>query len=78
MDKNSYIAIRRSIRDNGLTYTTHYAQCTGNVPTLEICDFVANSMRSTDWLAMRQQFSRSEKPAIAFKLTTTFKGVNHG
>lgn len=70
MNKTSYFAVRRSIRDNGLTYTTHYAQCTNNVPTLEVCDFVANSMRSIDWLAMRQMFARNEKPSIAFKLTT--------
>ena len=71
MDKNTYRAIRRSIRDNGLRYTTHYAQCTGNIPTLTICDFVANTMRLTDWLSMRQSFARTERASIAFKLTTT-------
>jgi hypothetical protein len=78
MNKTTYMTICQSIRDNGLTYTTHYAQHTGNVPTLEVCDFVANSMRLIDWLAMRQQFSRSEKPSIAFKLTTTVKRDHHG
>ncbi len=71
MNKSTYQEIRRSIRDNGLRYTTHHAQCTGNIPTLTICDFVANTMRLTDWLAMRQSFSRSERASIAFKLTTS-------
>jgi hypothetical protein len=70
MTKSTYQAIRRSIRDNGLRYTTHHAQLTGNIPTLTICDFVANTMRLTDWLSMRQSFARSERASIAFKLTT--------
>ncbi len=72
MNKTTYQAIRRSIRDNGLRYTMHHAQCTGNIPTLTICDFVANTMRLTDWLAMRQSFARSERASIAFKLTTSY------
>ena len=72
MKKTTYQAIRRSIRDNGLRYTMHHAQCTGNIPTLTICDFVANTMRLTDWLAMRQSFARSERASIAFKLTTPY------
>jgi len=72
MDKTTYQATRRSIRDNGLRYTAHHAQCTGNVPTLIICDFVANTMRLTDWLAMRQSFAKTENPSIAFKLTTAY------
>ena len=74
MDKTTYKTIRRSIRDNGLRYTTHHAQCTGNIPTLTICDFVANTMRLTDWLSMRQSFARSERASIAFKLTTSTHG----
>jgi len=74
MDKTTYKTIRRSIRDNGLRYTAHHAQCTGNVRTLIICDFVANTMRLTDWLALRQSFSRSERASIAFKLTTSTLG----
>jgi hypothetical protein len=74
MDKTTYKTIRRSIRDNGLRYTTHHAQCTGNIPTLTICDFVAHTMRLTDWLALRQSFSRSERASIAFKLTTSVLG----
>ena len=70
MTKQAYFATRRSIRDNGLTYTTYIAQCTGNIPMLEVCDFVANSMRLNDWLATRERWARNEKPAIAFKLTT--------
>jgi hypothetical protein len=72
MDKTTYKTIRRSIRDNGLRYTTHHAQCTGNIPALTICDFVANTMRLTDWLSMRQSFARSERASIAFKLTTAY------
>jgi hypothetical protein len=74
MTKSTYQAIRRSIRDNGLLYTAHHAQCTGNTSTLAICDFVANTMRLTDWLAMRQSFARSERASIAFKLTTSTHG----
>jgi hypothetical protein len=71
MNKTTYKTIRRSIRDNGLRYTTHHAQCTGNISTLTICDFVANTMRLTDWLALRQSFARTERASIAFKLTTS-------
>jgi hypothetical protein len=74
MDKTTYKTIRRSIRDNGLRYTMHHAQCTGNIPTLTVCDFVANTMRQTDWLSMRQSFARSERASIAFKLTTSIHG----
>jgi hypothetical protein len=74
MDKTTYQATRRSIRDNGLRYTAHNAQCTGNIPALSICDFVANTMRQIDWLAMRQSFARSERASIAFKLTTKTDG----
>jgi len=72
MDKTTFKTIRRSIRDNGLRYTTHHAQQTGNITTLEVCDFVANTLRLTDWLAMRQSFAKTENPSIAFKLTTSF------
>jgi hypothetical protein len=72
MDKTTYQVTRRSIRDNGLRYTTQHAQCTGNIEILTICDFVANTMRLTDWLAMRQSFAKTENPSIAFKLTTAY------
>ena len=74
MNKTTYQATRRSIRDNGLRYTAHHAQCTGNVSVLSICDLVANTMRQIDWLAMRQSFARSERVSIAFKLTTKTDG----
>ena len=74
MDKTTYQATRRSIRDNGLRYTAHHAQCTGNVSVLSICDLVANTMRQIDWLAMRQSFARSERASIAFKLTAKTDG----
>lgn len=71
MTKNDYLTTRRSIRENGLRYTTHIAQHMGDIPTLTVCDFVANTMRQIDWLSMRQDFARSERPSIAFKLTTS-------
>ena len=69
--KKDYLAIRESIRDNGLRYTAQHAADTNNINALTICDKLANIMKSTDWLAMRKNFARSEKPAIAFKLTST-------
>jgi hypothetical protein len=74
MDKTTYKTIRRSIRDNGLRYTTSIAQFKGDIQTLTICDFVANTMRLTDWLSLRQSFARSERASIAFKLTTSTHG----
>jgi len=74
MTKSTYLTTRRSIRENGLRYTTHHAQNTSDIATLTICDFVANTMRLTDWLAMRQSFARNERPSIAFKLTTSTHG----
>ena len=71
MNKTTYKTIQRSIKENGLRYTTHHAQCTGNIPTLTICEFVANTLRLVDWLSMRQSFARTERASIAFKLTTT-------
>ena len=70
MNKQAYLAVRRSVRDNGLTYTAHYAAMTDNIQVLELCDAIANNMRLTDWLAMRVMFARHDSPAIAFKLTT--------
>lgn len=73
MTKTTYKTICRSIRDNGLRYTTHIAQRMGDIPTLTICDFMANTMRQIDWLEMRQSFAKTENPSIAFKMTTTYK-----
>lgn len=69
MNKKTYLATRRSIRDNGLRYTAQHAIDTDNTDMLLICDEIANTIKQTDWLAMRAQFARSEKPAIAIKLT---------
>jgi hypothetical protein len=44
---------------------------TDDIAALFVCDDIANIMRETDWLALRQIFARSEKPAIAFRMTTT-------
>ena len=71
MDKTTYKSIRKSIRENGLRYTTHIAQHMGDIPTLTICDSIANTMRQIDWLSMRQSFARTEKASIAFKMTST-------
>lgn len=69
MNKQTYQSIRRSIRDNGLRYTAQHAIDTNNISVLLVCDEIANTLKQTDWLAMRVQFARSEKPAIAIKLT---------
>lgn len=69
MTKQSYQSTRRSIRDNGIRYTLQHAIDTGNMDAIFICDDIANIAKQTDWLAMRVNFARSEKPAIAFKLT---------
>lgn len=71
MNKQTYLRVRRSIRDNGLRYTARHASMTDDIAALFVCDDIANLMRETDWLAMRQLFARSEKPAIAFRMTTT-------
>jgi hypothetical protein len=69
MNKQIYQSTRRSIRDNGLRYTAQHAIDTDNMEMLFVCDEIANTLKQTDWLAMRVQFARSEKPAIAIKLT---------
>ena len=70
MNKQTYLAVRRSVRDNGLRYTASHAADIGDIATIELCDAIANTLKLTDWLAMRVMFARQEKPAIAFKLTT--------
>jgi hypothetical protein len=69
MNKQIYQTTRRSIRDNGFRYTAQHAIDTNDIASIRVCDAIANTIKQTDWLAMRAQFSRSEKPAIAFKLT---------
>lgn len=69
MNKRIYQSTRRSIRENGLRYTAQHAADVGDTDTLFVCDEIANTLKQTDWLAMRAQFARSEKPAIAIKLT---------
>jgi hypothetical protein len=75
MNRTTYNQTRRSIRDNGLRYTTAHAINTNNTAALCICDAVANIMKATDWLAMRQQWARStiDSPAVVIRLTTTTK-----
>ena len=69
MNRQIYQTTRRSIRDNGLRYTAQHAIDTDNTDMLLVCDDIANIAKQTDWLAMRVNFARNEKPAIAFKLT---------
>lgn len=69
MNKTTYLRVVRSIRDNGLRYTAQHAIDVDDFDALAICDAVADNLQRTDWLAMRAQFARNEKPAIAFKLT---------
>jgi len=70
MNKATYQRVIRSIRDNGLRYTAQHAIDVDDFDALFICDDIVNVGKQTDWLAMRQQFARNEKPAIAFKLTS--------
>lgn len=70
MNKAIYTQLRRSIRDNGLRYAAQHAIDVDDFDALFVCDEIVNIGKQTDWLAMRQQFARNEKPAIAFKLTS--------
>ena len=71
MNKATHTATRRSIRDNGLRYTTQHAIDTNDNAALFVCDEMANIMKSTDWLALRLQFIRTGGTNHAFRLTTT-------
>ena len=71
MNRETYQATRRSIRDNGIRYTAQHAIDTDNTDAIFTCGDIANVMRETDWLAMRVNMQRSETKTVAFKLTTT-------
>jgi hypothetical protein len=76
MNRSIYNQVRRSIRDNGIAYTARIAAMTDDTDAMFVCDDIANVMRETDWLAMRQQFTTGacpEKPAVAFRMTTTIR-----
>ena len=75
MNKAIYTATRRSIRDNGFEYTLQHALDTDDTDTFLTCIDVRNALRETDWLAMRVMFRRTDKPAVAFKLTTPTLGT---
>ena len=75
MNRTTYTQVRRSIRDNGLSYTARMAAHNHDINALEICDRFCDLLQGTDWLAMRQQFVRHEKPVTAFKLTTPLLAV---
>jgi len=68
-----YNYVRRSIRDNGWRYTYAQAMDTDDIDTLFICDELMNITKQTDWLAMRQDFAKHDRPDIAFKLTMKVK-----
>lgn len=71
MNRQTYRAARRSIRDNGLRYTAQHAIDTGDTDTMLTIDELVNIIKQTDWLAMRAMFARNSPGAVAFKLTTT-------
>lgn len=71
MNRSIYQKARRSIRDNGLLYTTRHAIDISDTDTLLVCDAVASLMRETDWLDMRAMFSRTGSKAHAIRLTTS-------
>ena len=75
MNKQTYKTLRRFIRDNGIRYTAQYGIDTGNMAVVQFCDDMVNIMKTVDWLSMRQHFARNEKPAVAFKLTTSHKDI---
>ena len=70
MNKTTYTATRRSIRDNGFRYTLQHAIDTDDTDTMLTCGEIHNALCDVDWLAMRVLFRRTDKPAVAFKLTT--------
>jgi hypothetical protein len=70
MNRQIYSRVRRSIRENGLGYTARQAAIADDADALLVCDDYVNVNKETDWLALRQQFARHEKPAIAIRLTT--------
>lgn len=69
MNRNTYNTVRRSIRDNGLTYTYQHATDTRDTDAMIVCIDLHNVGIQTDWLAMREQFKRTGDGAHAFKLT---------
>lgn len=74
MNRTIYTQTRRSIRDNGIRYTCQHAIDVGDTDTLLTCDDIVNTMKETDWLAMRQQWAKtSPNRADTIKLTTWIK-----
>jgi len=70
MDKKSYLALRRSIRYDGMLYTKHKASQT-DMRVWSVCCALESIAAEIDWLDMRQLFATCEKPARAFILTHT-------
>ena len=69
MNKATYTATRRSIRNNGMRYTVEHATTADDYDTMFICEDLASVSRETDWLALRVQFAKHDTAAVAFKLT---------
>jgi|TARA_R110000851_G_scaffold189981_1_gene340353 hypothetical protein len=70
MNKATYTATRRSIRDNGMRYTMQHAKDTNDYDAIFMCDDLQVITRETDWLALRVEFAKLDSKAVAFKLTT--------
>ena len=69
MNRSIYKRVRRCIRDNGMRYTLHVSRMTGDTDAMLLCDELANVWGETDELALRQAFTKHERPAVAFMLT---------
>ena len=68
MSKSTYLAHRANIRANGAAYALERITC-----PLERVDMrqLYLEQLSSDWLTVRAQFQRTERPAVAFMLTRT-------
>lgn len=71
MNKQLYKLTRRSIRDNGMRYTYSHAIDTDDTDTMFVCIDLMNVNKETDQLIERARLARTEKKAVAIRLTTT-------
>ena len=77
MNKATYTATLLSIRANGIHHTKQHAIDTDNSDALFVCDQLSDIMKSTDWLAMREQLARLGTANHAFRLTYYHYQDNH-
>lgn len=71
MGKTQYRTLQRLIRDNGVRYVAGLAMDHQDIATLAVIDHWVNQcIKPTDWLAVRQRWIKTEKPAVAIRLTT--------